>query len=406
MKKREKTKFTDQFIRGLKPEDKRYIYREDAPRGEGGFCIRVMPTGSKSWQMIYTFEGNRKWLHLGEYPGMSLSQAREEFRSKRKILAGGQDPGEVTRSKKKERRDSWTIDKLADEFLEKYAKTKKRPRSAREDELNLKRDIRPNWGKRKARDIRRGDVISLLDEIVSRGAGVQANRTLATVRKMFAWGLEREVVELNPAAGISKPAKETPKKRALSLAEIIEIWEYMHACEDIPKGVKKALKLLLLTGCRPGEVLSFKWEQLDGDWLVLPGDSTKNELPHRVYLSTLSRQIIGDSGVGLILTKDDKSPIAVYDLSYWIRRHDRFGIERWTSHDLRRTCSTRLAEMGTAPHIVDKILNHVPVGITAKVYDQYTYSDEISGALEAWGRKVNNATSKQQPTNLIPLRGR
>lgn len=401
--KHPKQKFSDTFIKGLKPEDRPYIVREDAPRGEGGFCLRVMKSGAKTWQMVYSFEGSRKWLSLGEYPALTLSKAREAFREKRKILAAGKDPGEVTRARQQERRDAWTVGKLADEFLEKYAKVRKRPRSAREDELNLARDVRPAWGKKKARDIRRGDVVSLLDEIVNRGSGVQANRTLATVRKMFAWGLEREVVEFNPAAGIGKPAAETPKERALSVEEVKAILQDMDGRQDVPEGVKKALKLVLLTGLRPGEVVAAKWDQLDGEWLDLPGTSTKNKRPHRAYLSTLARQVAGDPGEGLLVTKDDGSPIPVYSLSFWIRRCGHFGAASWSPHDLRRTCTTRLAEMGTAPHVIQRILNHAQTGVTGRVYDRHTYAAEISRALESWGRKLEGLLTGKQPDNVIPI---
>lgn len=394
-------KFTDAFIRGLKPKDKRYVVREEGRAGERGFCIRVMPTGGKSWQMIYTVDGARKWNHLGDYPKTSLSEARAKFRKALDCLKAGIDPGEKKRAENQERRDAWTINKLCDEFLEKHAKVKKRPRSAREDELNLARDVRPTWGKKKARDIRRGDVVSLLDEIVNRGSGVQANRTLATVRKMFAWGLEREAVELNPAAGISKPAPETPKERALSLEEIKTVWQTMDDQTDVPEGVKKALKLVLLTGLRPGEVVAAKWDQIDGEWLDLPGASTKNRRPHRAYLSTLARQVAGDPGEGLMITKDDGSPLPVYSLSFWLRRCRHFGIDRWTPHDLRRTCATRLAEMGTAPHVVQRILNHVQSGVTGRVYDQHTYSAEKQQALEAWGRKLENLIADRHTDNVI-----
>ena len=399
-------KFTDAFIKGLKPKDRRFVVREDAPRGEGGFCIRVMPTGAKSWHMIYSYEGSRKWLQLGEYPGLSLSKARDVFRDKRKILAMGKDPGEVTRAKKQERRDAWTVDKLADEFLEKYAKVRKRPRSAREDELNLKRDVRSAWGKRKARDIRRGDVVTLLDEIVNRGSGVQANRTLATVRKMFAWGLEREVVEFNPAAGIGKPVTETPKERTLSLEEIKSIWQSIDGRQEVPEGVKKTLRLILLTGLRPGEVVTATWEQLDDTWLDLPGTHTKNKRPHRVYLSELARKVIGNNGEGFIITKDDGSPIPVYTLSFWVRRCDHFGTTPWSPHDLRRTCATRLAEMGTAPHVLQRILNHTQTGITARVYDRHSYAAEISSALESWGRKLEGILTGKQQDNIVNISDR
>jgi integrase len=396
-------RFTDAYIRGLKPRTKRYIVREDAPRGEGGFCIRVMPTGAKSWQMIYTFQGSRKWLQLGEYPGMSLSRAREEFRKMRKILAGGDDPGEVTRTKNQERRDAWTVDKLAEEFLEKYCRVKKRPRSAKEDELNLKRDVRTAWGKKKARDIRRGDVVTLLDEIVKRGAGVQANRTLSTVRKMFAWGLEREVVEFNPASGISKPAAESPKERALTMEEIKIAWRAMDQAEDVPRGVKTALKLILLTGCRPGEILSARWDQVAGSWLELPGTSTKNKKPHRVFLSSLSKEVLGEDGSGLLITKADGSQIPVYSLSSWLRNRTFFGLSPWSAHDLRRTCATRLAEMEVAPHIIVRLLNHAQTGVTGKHYDKYTYAKEISRAMEKWGRKLEQTITGQAPDNVIQL---
>lgn len=395
--------FTDAFIKSLVPKDKPYIEREQAPRGEGGFAIRVMPTGKKSWQMVYTFEGTRKWLRLGSYPALSLSKAREKFRKMRSILAEGKDPGEATRTKARERRDAWTVDKLCDEFLEKYCQVKKRPRSAREDKLNLKRDVRPVWGKRKARDIRRGDVVALLDVIVKRGAGVQANRTLACVRKMFAWALEREVVESNPAAGISKPATESPKERNLDLAEIVTVWQNMDARQDVPKGVKQALKLVLLTGCRPGEILDARWEQLDGEWFELPSTNTKTKRPYRVYLSTLAKQIAGEPGTGLIVTKEDGSPLPVYTLSYWLRRCKHFGAEPWSSHDLRRTCATQLAKMGTAPHVTQRILHHAQTGTMGRVYDQYTYAKEIATALEAWSRKLQGLLEGKETDKVVPL---
>jgi integrase len=338
---------------------------------------------------------------------MSLSQAREKFREERKILSAGKDPGEMAREKKKERREAWTVDDLCDSYLKEYAMKEKRPRSAREDELNLARDIRPAWGKRKAMDITRKDVKALLKEIVNRGAKVQANRTLATVRGMYAWALSEEeeesCIKFNPAAGITKPTTEVPKERALSLDEIVTVWKNLDGREDVPMGVKKTLKLVLLTGLRPGEVVAGRGDQLAGDWLELSGTSTKNKRPHRAYLSTLARQVAGDTDAGLIVAKDDGSPIPVYTLSFWLRRCNHFGVAPWTAHDLRRTCATRLAELGTAPHVVDRVLNHVQTGVTGKVYDKYTYGPEISRALEKWGQKIEQAVTGKKADNLVPF---
>lgn len=386
-------KFTDTLVSGLKPKPQRYFVREDAPRGEGGFGIRVMPTGAKSWQMIYTFEGKRKWLFLGEYPGMKLTQARAMFREKREILASGKDPGEVTRSKKQERRDSWTVNKLCDEFLEKYAKVKKRPRSAHEDELNLARDVRPAWGERKARDIRPSDVVTLLDEIVKRGAKVQANRTLATIRKMFAWALPREAAAFNPAVGVERPSEETPGERHLSLAEIKVIWSAMDKDEIAPVEIKKILKVLLLTGARPNEILGARWDQVDDGWLVRSAGEAKTKRVYRIYLSAPALKLLGKAGEGLIFTKAKGKPIPVNDLSRWVRLCNYFGIDEWEPRDLRRSCTSKLAEAGTLPHVVKRALNHTIPGITAKVYDRYTYAPEVKDAMDHWGKTVMDTVS-------------
>jgi integrase len=404
-------KFTDAYVKSLKPKERRYVVREEASRGQGGFCIRVTPNCSKSWYLVFSHPDrlNKGWCHLGDYPAVSLSRAREKFRQMKEVLSEGKDPIVAIQEQKTERKDAWTIDKLCDEFLEKYSRVKKRPRSAKEDELNLKRDVRAIWGKKKAKDISRGDVVSLLDEIMKRGAGIQANRTLATVRKMFNWALEREVVQVNPAAGVGKPATETPKERALSSDEIKEIWKAIDVNEETPNGVKKAIKMVLLTGCRPGEITAAQWDQLDGkNWLLLPGTSTKNKKPHKVYLSTIAKQVIGPSSEGLIISKEDGSSIPVYALSFWVRRCNYFGVEKpWSPHDLRRTCATKLAELGTAPHLIQRILNHVQTGITGRVYDQHTYADEISMALEKWGQSVDmNVNGKKALAKVINYRGR
>ncbi len=388
-------KFTDIMIRSLKPKPKPYVLREDAPRGEGGFALRVMPSGSKSWQMIYSFDGQRKWLSLGSYPSIGVADAREKFRQKKSILAKGLDPGQEERAKQQVRRDAMTVDKLCDQFLEKYAYVKKRPRSAKEDEHNLARDIRPQIGNRKARDIERPDIIQIIDSILARGAHIQANRTLATIRKMFAWAVERSIVPINPAAGISKPSNERAKERALSLDEICSLWTETYDPEIIPPEGAKALKLILLTGCRPGEVLNFTWENYEDGWLEIPGSATKNKNPHRVYFSEFVKEIIGDPSEGMIVSRYDGSQVPVYSLSSWIRRSNHLGLTPWTPHDLRRTCATRLAESGVNPFIVQKILNHAPQGITAQVYNQYSYAKEISSALEALGNTVRNKLKAQ-----------
>lgn len=333
-------KFSDLMIRNLEARDKPYVIREDAPRGEGGFAMRVMPSGAKTWQLIYIFEDQRKWFSLGQYPQVSLADARLLFRANKKLLSKGIDPGEQTRLQRLENPQAMTVDELCNEFLEKYAQVKKRASSAYEDELNLKRDVRPLLGKYKAKEIRRPDILEVIDGIMTRKAPVQANRTLATVRKMFAWALERGIVESNPASGISKPSHEQPKERALSMKEVATFWANAGQKDDLQSiEIVKVLKLILLTGCRPGEILALNWENVKGRWAELSGTSTKNKRPHRVFLSTLALDVMGKAGKGPVIKRYEGATIAVYTLSCWLRREKHLGLPSWTPHDLRRTCA-------------------------------------------------------------------
>src|SRR6056297_2795100 len=141
-------KLTDIKIKSLKPRDKSFLYREDAPRGEGGFAIRVLPSGVKTWQIIYTFEGKRRWLSLGQYPNMGLADARKKFKQAKQLLEQGKNPGDDGEAKAAAARGAITVNELCDKFLEEYASKQKRPNSTKEDRLNLKRDVRKKIGNR------------------------------------------------------------------------------------------------------------------------------------------------------------------------------------------------------------------------------------------------------------------
>jgi len=306
------------------------------------------------------------------------------------LLAEGKDPGEETRAAQKERRDAWTINRLSDEFLEKYCKVNKRLRSAKEDRLNLARDVRKAWGNKKARDIRRSDVVCLIDEIMERGAMVQANRTLATIRKMFAWALKRDIVEFNPASGLDKPFRETPKDRFLADEEIKTLWKALSAPGEIPAPVQNTLKLMLLTGNRAGELIKAKRNQLNGDWLEIPRENSKNNIPYMIYLSDFAKQFVSEINSEYLIDRSAMKNLEVYTLSAWVRRHNHFGLSPWSPHDLRRTCTTKLAELNTPPHILNRATNHKIQGVTATVYDKYRYQNEIQNALSAWSDRLQD----------------
>ena len=225
-------------------------------------------------------------MTLGSYPGLGLADARIKLSEARKLLEQGSDPGDREVQQRRAERVAETVAQLADAYLEKWARPHKR--SAAEDERILHKDVLPAWGRRKANDIARRDVIALLDNIVDRGSPVAANRTLALIRRMFGWALSRDIVQTNPCIAVKPPGVETRRDRVLSVEEIAAFWR---ALEDpgigVSKPIRLALKLQLATAQRKGEVIDAEWSEFDladGVWTI-PGERAKNGIPSRAVIA-------------------------------------------------------------------------------------------------------------------------
>ena len=156
------------------------------------------------------------------------------------------------------------------------------------------------WGDRKAREIMRRDAIKLLDDIVDRGAPIQANRTLACVRRMFNFAVERGILENSPCAGVKAPSSENRRDRVLSENEIRAFWASLDQA-SMTDPVKLALRFQLVTAQRKGEVIAATWDQFDlaaATWTI-PTEKVKNKMAHRVPLSPLALKVLRRSGLAL-----------------------------------------------------------------------------------------------------------
>lgn len=403
-------RFTDVFIRNLKPTPQRYDLRE-----VDGFGIRVFPSGEKSWFYFYTFLGRKRRMTLGKYPAMGLKEARAAHTRAKQLLTQGLDPAEARKTDRQaqarallEAQRNPTVSTLVREYLEYWAKPRKR--SWREDERILNKDVIPVWGKRQARDIQRRDVVLLLDAIKDRGAPIQANRTLAVIRRLFNFSVERGVLETTPASHIKPPGKETPGERTLTAEEIGRFW---HGLEAAPMSapVRSALRLILVTGQRPGEIAGMAWPEIIGDWWTIPGFRTKNGESHRVPLSGLASALLAE--LEALRTSDwvfpsphtDKDQaIGATALDHALRRCAFDDLAPFTPHDLRRTVGTRLGELGFNRLIQDKVLNHKDNSVGG-IYDRHSYDKEKRLALEAWANHLQAILSGEAlPTNVMPMK--
>lgn len=397
--------FTDKLIKTLKPKADRYDLRENSGKG---FMIRVFPSGQKSWGFIYNFEGKKKRMTFGNYPEMSLADARKLHSKALSILTNGKDPAQVKRNQLLEARMSQTVNELINEYLEKWAKPRKR--SWKEDERILIKDVIPTWGKRKAKDILRRDVILLLDNILERGSPIIANRTLAVIRRMFNFAVERSIIEVSPCHSVKAPSKENKRERLLSVNEIKNFWECIDKT-SMSELTKLALKLQLTTAQRKGEVVSAQWSEIDlqSGWWTIPANKAKNGNSHRVPLSNMSmnllkqlKEISGDS-CWLFPSPKGNTHMSGTAIDHALRKNIKYfnhSETPYTPHDLRRTAASHMTSQGISRLVVSKILNHVERSITA-IYDRHSYDKEKRYALEAWGNKLEEIILVKEPNNNV-----
>jgi integrase len=392
-------KFTARYVSTLKPPASGQKDHWDASMP--GFGLRVSAGGQKSWVVMYRHEGVKRRYTIGNYPAMSLADAREQAADILRAVAHGADPA----YSKKVARKAETFADLAKEYLERHAKLKKR--SWRKDDLAIERDLLPRFGRTKAKNVTRRDVLAMLDEIVERGAPIQANRTLEILRKIYNWGIGREIVETNPCHMVERPSAERRRERVLNDDEIRLVWgaleaETSHMCA--------LFKLRLLTAQRGGEISHIRWPDIDmgPGWWTIPPEYSKNGLAHRVPLSCQATAIIhdmetlADGSDWAFPSPSGKGPITVvWKAARRIR--ERSGVD-FVPHDLRRTAASRMTgDLEISRLVVSKVLNHIETGVTA-VYDRHSYDREKRLALDAWGQRLMEIVSGERAAaNVVSL---
>jgi integrase len=399
--------FTDKKIKSLKPKDHVYDVRE-----KNGFAVRVFPSGEKSWVFIYTYDGRKRRMTLGSYKTMSLAEARVKYNEAYKMLkVENKDPALIEQQERNDHRNAFTVQQLVDEYINKWAKQRKR--SWNEDQRLLNKEVIPRWGKRKAKEIIKRDVVLLLEDIVARGAPILANRAFACIRRMFNFAVERDLITSTPCTAIKAPAKENQRDRCLSQAEIKSFWENLDKAY-MSEATRLALRLQLATAQRKGEILSAEWNEINLDtklWII-PDTKAKNGIKHRVPLSTLAielliklKNITGKSR-WLFPSATSKLHMRGESVDRAVRRSSekifqQANIKYFTPHDLRRTAATHMTAMGIPRLVVSKILNHSDNNITA-IYDRHSYDAEKQNALEAWGSKIKQLIDRtENSANII-----
>jgi integrase len=393
-------KLTDARVKALKPRKSRYEVWDGR-----GFGVRVAPSGRKSFVFVYHFNGRPRRMTFGHYPATTLADANQALADAIKLLDKNIDPGEVAVAKRKSEREAETFKELVYMWIERWAKRERK--RWEEAKMTLEYDAIPALGNRKVRDIKRKDIIRLLDKIMDREAPTAANRNLQLLRQLFRFAIQRDMIESSPCEAIDYPAKETPRDRVLDEGELRVF------LKQLPEvGLSRTLQLVLLfcltTGQRRGEVVNARKSEFEDGWWTIPGERTKNGRDHRVPLSPLAKTLLkeikersGDSQWIFPGRKDGPLAANYVTARLW-DRIDKFEMPKFTAHDLRRTAASHMTALGHPQFNVGKVLNHSETSITA-VYDRYAYDKEKRAALNAWSRKLNGLMNGEKRSNVVSI---
>ena len=358
-----KRKLTEIFVRKLDPRAATFRVWDTIQRG---LVVSVQPTGAKSWKAIYSISGRPRWFHIGKTDAIGLAAARKLAGKVMFEVAEGKDPSAT----RKAARSAGTFEELADRYL---AHAKKKNRSWKQADALVPKHLRPRWGKLRAADVTRSDVRAMVARITSPSV---ANQVLAAASAIFAWAIKEEFggVAVNPCKGVSRNATAS-RERVLSDGEIPKFWQ---AFDDAGLVRGSALKMILLTGQRPGEVRHLHHEHLVDGWWTMPGapdkvtgwSGTKNGETHRVWLPPPAVALLSDlNHSGFVFSAAGGRPIGGLD-GAMRAICAALKIERVTPHDLRRTHGTTVAALGFGRDAMNRIQNHKEGGI-ASVYDRH-----------------------------------
>jgi integrase len=361
VKAKEKRVLRELDLRRRKPGAKdRRIWDAKQP----GLVLRIRRSGHASLEFSYSHHSRQRWYIIGD--GVLLSDARRIAAKLTYAVAEGRDPA----AERKADRDADTFEQLARRYVEEDAK-RNNPRSWRQAAALVNAHLLPKWGRMFAKDITRAHVRKVIGAIESPSV---ANAVWVAASAIFSFGVKVEVLAFNPVRGVERH-KLPPRGRVLSDSELKAFWPLL----------SPPLRAVLLLGQRGGETICMRREHIkDGGWWEMPGapdpklgwPGVKNKRDHRVWLPPAAKEIIGDGASGFVFPRTE--------LDEQMREIcRRLGVgEKVTPHDLRRSWTTRAAELGVTRLIVDRVLNHVDRSVTGGVYDRYAYGPEIQRAME------------------------
>jgi integrase len=363
-----------------------------------GLYVIVQPSGRKSFAVRYRHEGRTRKLTIST---TTLAEARKAATEALHVLAKGVDPGaaKAEAALRTAVRNADTLAAVTEEYLRREG-PKLRTLAQRKD--TFERLILPVLGSTPIADIKRSDVVRLLDKVEDKSGPRMADECLMAVRRVMNWHATRSDDFRSPIVrGMSraKPAAERARDRVLTDGELRQVW---HACDGMP-AFGSFVRFLILTSARRNEAARMRWSEIEGlDW-TLPASRNKTKQDLVRPLSAAALAVL--AGVPRIdgceyVFSNGRTPIANFSRDK--RALDAAsGTSGWTLHDLRRTARSLLSRAGVNADHAERCLGHVIGGIR-KTYDRHEFYNEKKYAFEALAALIERIVEPQD--NILPIR--
>lgn len=380
---------TELKIKSAKPKDKPYKLSD----GDGMFLL-IHSNGSKYWRLKYRVSGKEKLLALGTYPEVTLGEAREKRLAARKLISAGIDPSQHKKEAKKQQEIDAknSFEALAREW---HIKNKAKWTSEHGGKIirRLELNIFPDIGYRPVKDIKPSELLHSIRKVEDRDATEMSHRILQNCVAIFRYAIANGIADYNPASDLqgalkSHKASNYPALTAKSIPEILKKLEAVETSEQN----KLAIKLLLLTFVRQGEMRKAKWEHIDWgtkEWII-PPEHTKMRSRHVVPLSKQvllllkELQVITGSTPYLFPSQQrHKNPIMSENTVNMVLRKMGYK-DKMVGHGFRALASTALNEMGFKPDVIERQLAHAERNKVRAAYNRAEYMAERKSMMQKW----------------------
>jgi integrase len=397
-----KVRLTHNMISGLDAPEKPIEYYDTVLRG---LTLRHSKAGTKTFCYRYRFRRKNRRYKIGQFPGVTLSEARKKVQKLRVKVNEGIDP-QAEKNERKYKKQVQRFRELAKEYKEKEVPHKSK-NTQKEYIRIVDKELVPKLGEYPIDEIDKHLIIDMLDDKAygtadSDPAPRMANSIRTRLMRIFNFGIERGLIKHNPVRQISNyPEGEKKRDRVYSDEEIRELWSFF---EEWDAPTPSVFKMLLIAGQRKTETMYMRWDQIKGDVWTIPKELAKGKRAHDVVLSDFAQEIIrnqhersGDSEYVFKSPVDENMPLQSIKRA---KEHiqDNSKVEDFRPHDLRRTFATNLAKLGVDRTVLGKILSHKGLSrdnqVTA-IYDRHNYLKEKREAMNKWSRKLKQILNEK-----------